>query len=1179
MKRRMEQLINGRFEYEVPKLLFSQEKICVDLKAGENYRGELLIRAEGGHRIKGMVASSNRRVVLGKEKFSGIDISIPYGVDGEGLFEGDFVEASIIVNSNLGEYLIPVEITVRKTQIFTLMGEMVCLDDFAKLAESDYREAFRLFTKDIFVELLKNEDEKYQGLYLAMSQNPVTYQDMEEFLIGAGKKEPVHIQLENEEKKYTYVRSSLKDSVYLNKNNWGYVSLEVEIKGGFLSVEKKNITADDFIGSVCQLEYYIDKDKLGVGKSYGEILIHGVYETVVYRIVVSQSDEFTLSTHLYEKKMQAKLARYYQQYWLGELTPVQWKELSMEVLQQLGDAGCIYQKHRLWESYIYYQLGEIAKAMSAIWAFREVSFTKEQMEEEGAYLLLATLLNVVTDSQRPAVPNRIDTLFRKNPNSLILAEASLELVERGKNSPTKCLCTYEEIFEKGCSSPFLYQMTYDILEKDANYLKKLSPFMIQVLSYAVKHGKMTVELAARIGHLSEYVKGFQKNVYQLLTKCYAYDPEKELLNYICKYIMKGQPRKKEYFKWYAQAVEQELRITRLYEYYIETMPDAYQSVLPQVIRMYFVYNNTLSSRKRAMVYANVIRNKEIDKATYYSYRKAMEKFALESLSDGKINEDYATIYQECFDKLESTEVGEQLANVMFTYRVFCDDAKIRNVIVCHKQLKQEAVYPCKDGVAYIQLFTPDAKIIFEDGNRRRYAVTVDYNLQKLMNANKYMEQCVSLQVSHYGLLLAVCEGKEGIQADNLGCFQQVIQMDVYKEDYIHQVCEHMLEYYAKQETDESLDAYLRKIDYMTFAKVNKVLMVEILIDRAMYEMAFEILKVYGYEGVRPEKLMKLASQMILRTEFVEQEELVYLALHTFNQGFYDEVILTYLSDNFWGSLSQMVAIWERMRGFQMETYELEEEIMILAMFGRVYLPQGHDILRSYVQQGGKKQVIFAYVSMWAFEYFLGDKETSDYIFECLEICMDKKWEIDRICRLALLKRYAQKTELTEKQESYVRIILKECHDAGLRFAFFRKLPQRFTKPYQWDDKQFVEHKLPAKAKVSIHYQIQNADGTITRRKSEPVKNMYQGIFVKEFLLFYSETLTYYLQVEVEKESYQTEEKTLCVDEIAEDGTSKYQLINQMVIGRKLNQNTRTEKAMEQYLANGHLVSKLFRLME
>ena len=101
--------------------------------------------------------------------------------------------------------------------------------------------------------------------------------------------------------------------------------------------------------------------------------------------------------------------------------------------------------------------------------------------------------------------------------------------------------------------------------------------------------------------------------------------------------------------------------------------------------------------------------------------------------EGKISEDYATIYQECIGEIATPALGEALAKVMFSYRVYCDDPKIRSVIVCHGELKEEQSYPCTDGAAYIQLYTPDARILFEDEKRRRYATTVDYNLQKLMD--------------------------------------------------------------------------------------------------------------------------------------------------------------------------------------------------------------------------------------------------------------------------------------------------------------------------------------------------------------------------------------------------------------------------------------------------------------
>ena len=883
---------------------------------------------------------------------------------------------------------------------------------------------------------------------------------------------------------------------------------------------------------------------------------------------------------MYEKKGQAALAGLYEKYLLGEIGQDEWKEDSLKELERLRNLGCYYPKQQLMEAYIYEQTGDLANAKSVLWPLRELKFTQEQMEEEAWYLAMAVKASVATPGQEMTAQTRIENLYRMNPGSYSILRVLMDTSEEYRHAPGRQMYMLEELFDLGCRSPFLYLAAYEKLEKEAGYLKKLSPFMVQVLHYAARHGRLNEELTMRIGHLSEYVKNFQPVIYRLLVKCYEAYPDNDMVDHICKYIMKGQPTKNEYFRWYQLAVEADIRITRLYEYYIETMPQGFQSVLPQVIRMYFVYNNTLSSRKRASVYANVIRNKGVDRTTYQNYRKAMEAFAQEALMEGKISEDYATIYQECIGEIATPALGEALAKVMFSYRVYCDDPKIRSVIVCHGELKEEQSYPCTDGAAYIQLYTPDARILFEDEKRRRYATTVDYNLQKLMDEESYLEPCVTLDVTTPGFLLAVCQndGKKPITLETLGCYQHIVQMPEFQESYRHTICRKILKYYAAHAGDDTLDTYLKKMDLMTFASVDKVLLCEILIQKGMYAMALEIISRYGYEGISAESLMKLTSYLILDYDFVEQEELVYLAQHVFEQGLYNEVILLYLSDNLLGSVEQMALLWERMRGFQLDTYALEEEILLLSMFGRVYLRQGAAMLEQYMAQKGKESVALAYSSFWAYGYFLGQKETDPYIFRCLEQCCERKMEVDRICHLALLKYYASLDTYTEKQEKLADQILEECTENSLRFAFYRKFPARLTKPYQMDDKQFVEVQYPAGARVTIHYRLIRDNDTGESFKSEPMKNMYQGIFVKEFLLFYGETLEYYLTVELPDDTRQTDKKLLTMEESLQEGNTKYQLINQMLAGQKLGRSEQTEKAMEQYLQREHFARKMFPVL-
>ena len=1181
MKRRMEQLINGRFEYEVPALVLSAREISGEVIQGETFRGEFGIGAEDNRRIKGMVMSSSRRVMVGKEKFSGNAVRIPFVVDANGLAAGAVISETITINSNLGEYQLPVRVRVTAEEIHTSLGTVRTLDEFARLAASDYREAFRLYTSRVFPQILAGADSRFDSLYQGMSQNPVTYQHMEEFLIAAGRKEPVHIRLEKDRKDMERVESTLKDSLEILRDSWGYLRIDIQTEGDFLQVEKKVLTDDDFIGSVCSLDFLVVKNRLGKGKKFGRILLKTVYETVVFEVTASRGQDYELNTGKTEKTARLKLARLYEQFGKQQLTRDEWQNRTMEVLDGLKNAGCFLTEHQLYEAFVWRCCENMTRSIAALWPLREVNFTREQMEEEGVYLTLAGLDGILPPQEQEAAFDRVQTLYRMKPNSLVLLLCLFAVDEEYKNSPAKRLYMMEELADLGCSSPFLYLAACRELAGDENQLKRLSPFMVRALNYAAKNGMLTEGLTLRIGHLSEYVKNFEQPVYRLLTGCYEQFPRKDLVNNICKFIMKGQPEKPEYFRWYALAVENDLRITRLYEYYIETMPEGYQQVLPQVIRMYFVYNNTLSSQKRAMVYANVIRNRNQDKGTYHSYRKAMEEFARQSLEKGKISEDYAVIYQDCIEKADTPQAAEQLARVMFTRRLYCDDRKIRRVIVCHRELAREESYPCVDGAAYIRLYTPDARVLFEDEKRRRYAATVDYNLQQLMDPEKYADSCAANQVTDPGFLLYTCGGlqeEKPITVKNLDCFQQAAGTAEFGEEYRHRICRRILEYYADNAGDDTLDGYLRSMDYMAFAKVDKVLLAELMIDRGMYDAAFAVVSGYGCEGIRTESLVKLASRMALQTEFVENEELVYLCLYVFRQGKYDDVILTYLSDNLLGPVEEMAVLWERMQGFSLDTYSLEEEILLLAMYGRVTLPAGAQILKSYVRQRGKEQVILAYLSFWAYEYFLGQKPTDPFIFQCLKLCCQRDLELDIICRLALLKYYSGLPHLDQEQEDLIGRMMEECGERGLRFSFMKNLPGVFAKSWQLDDKQFVEEKLPAGAKVTIHYRI-SGYGRDGQWKNEPMRNMYQGIFVKEFLLFYGEKLRYYLTVEENGESKDTEEKWLSMDEFSSEGGSKYQLLNQMLAGYSLSRDPMLENAMRQYLTRQRLADTMFELID
>ena len=71
-------------------------------------------------------------------------------------------------------------------------------------------------------------------------------------------------------------------------------------------------------------------------------------------------------------------------------------------------------------------------------------------------------------------------------------------------------------------------------------------------------------------------------------------------------------------------------------------------------------------------------------------------------------------------------------------------------------MKEPQIVPVTDQCAYFELFSNDYVILFEDSRGYRYVKSISYRLQRLMDAEKYLDRCISLSpdrpqyiVSHF----------------------------------------------------------------------------------------------------------------------------------------------------------------------------------------------------------------------------------------------------------------------------------------------------------------------------------------------------------------------------------------------------------------------------------------------
>lgn len=1175
LKKKIEQLLSGKFEYEQPQLLFSQEKISIILKAGETRKGELYFGTEDNQKIRGYITSSDRRFVPGFDRFSGTTVCLPYGVDGTGMEQGENIKGWLCFTTNIGEYKLAFEIDAEKEQVKSAAGEIRTMDEFCRIAKEDFREAYRLFTDKSFAFVLREESSSARALYRGMSQQPVTYQHLEEFLVTMGRKEQVSISLKKEGEEFYEVRQSIKEAFAVTRSGWGHLRLDVEVQGEFLEVEKRVITDEDFIGSIYELDYVIRREKLGNGTQYGEIRVKSPYQELVYKVAASRKGRAQVNVRAGEKRERLVLMEDYLSYRCGKKEKNIWIQEGLEKVKQLKEKGFDYPEYQIYEAYLLHLDRRDEAANEILIRYQDKSFTKEDLELAGVFLYVCTLTGLYKEKLQAL--RKIQNFYMQKGDSFWLLWVLQRMDPEVIVSPSKALFMMEEQFERGCKNPVLYIEAWECIKRDMTLLHRLNRFWVQVFLFAGKRGILTEELTMRFAYLSGYEKSYSESMYRALSMgCDAF-PSQDTLEAVCKYIMKGNPRRQEYFKWFSMAVDQGLRLTRLYEYYVETMDTSYQRELPKQLLMYFTYNSsTLGDARKAFIYAGVIANKEKESQTYESYRENMREFAAQKIREGRINENYAVLYQEFLSEPHTGEEARLLAGRMFTNRIYCDDKKIRSVIVRHSQLEREEVYPLVQGVAYPRIYTEDAAILFQDEKQRRYCSTVNYNMKKLMDEREMIDAVLQARVSEPGVLLHYCENNE-ITKENLSVFLKLVGNDAFAKSYRQAVRKKILDYYAGHIHGEDLDDYLRSLDCRAYAAVDKKTLLEILISRRFFPQAMGIIEEFGFEGLDMRDLLKLTSRMILRCDGAEDEELLALSSEVYRSGIYDEVILQYLMQYRFGPVEELISLWKSAGGFEMDTYELEEKILGLLIFTQDYRKEGEAVLEAYVKHSGKERIIGAYLTQVAYGIFVKEYPMSDFIYKCLENAWEKKWPVNRVCRLALLLGLSREKNQDEHIISMEKEILEECMGDGMTFAFFRRMSPELLGPYQLDDKTFVEYHGAPEAKVTLFYAIDTGLGAELEYKREPLHNIYEGIFTKTFTLFYGETLHYYFQVEEGKESRKTQERVLTMSRVEGIPVSKYQLINQILSARRLDKEHEVLSKMMQYRRQERYVKEMFQI--
>lgn len=1181
VRARIGQIAAGRFNGTKPILAFSEETIDLSVIEGRSEAGSFVIESTNQIKICGIVYSTNPRMECLNPHFEGEKVRIRYQFNSKGLTEGDACEGKFVIVCNQIEYSLSFCARITRLYAEASTGAVKSLDDFTRLAASNWDEAYHLFYNRNFLNTIPYDNVYERLTYEGFACARPSGQNMEEFLIGVNKKQPVSISVDKSEEIFMASKEPQSGCFTITKDNWGYTEIRLRTDCEFIKLSKPVLTLDDFIGKTYLYEYIIDASAMHAGRNFGRIYIDGVYQSFTIDITAGvRDDDGSISDIAVTKDIKecmVGIMELYTSFRLKRIVTGVWANETISILNHL---------HALMPDEHMYELMKAQafiinrQRQEAKWILDDFKHSNPDKKAPiwGYYLYLMTLLER-EPSYVDNMTHEVELIFYENPDSVLLFWVLLFLRDQYFDDSAGKLKDIKYWVLRGCSSPYLYIEAYYLISQDPYLIKELSVFELRILSWAVKEKALTKELAGAIFEAVDLAGGFDNRVYELLTAAYEICPEAEYVGIICSYLIKGHKNDTCFHKWFELGIENKLRLTGLYESYLLTMDDRQISPVPKIIQMYFSFDNKLPYRKLAVLYNNIIAAKETEPEVYHKYRKAMGRFAMDQAQLRHIDDNLAVLYE---DMLELGFINEELSaafsDIIYTHKLIVFDKRIVRAIIYQNEMKEPQIVPVTDQCAYFELFSNDYVILFEDSRGYRYVKSISYRLQRLMDAEKYLDRCISLSpdrpqyiVSHFKHVRDYSD----FTKDDLKLFKPVFYSESFSDSYKAVMGYRILKYCQLHDYEDYVRPFLQSINFDTLQKDARKYLIDMLVSNRLYEKAYDMAMEYGIDMLAAASKVVLCENA-LKVQHVDDDFMVQLAISAFKTGKYSDLVLKYLCENYTGPTDELINLWHAADKFSISSMKLDERILEQGIYTQIEPEKISDIFMEYYKRAGNEKLILAYISLVAHGYLHSGGCKADFIFDIIEKRFIGNRTLNDACQLALLKHFAEKTDITQAELEIEDTLLKYYIYNNMYFDFFARLDYRLLEKYFIYDKAFLQYESTPGTHVVLHYS-RDEDGE--EFNSEDMVEMYDGIYVKTFVIFFGELIRYYITEEHDNSIEVKESNRLTCNNIPGDNDhSRYNLINEMIISDTLSDETTLKSNIDEYKRLDAATKQLFKLI-
>lgn len=741
--------------------------------------------------------------------------------------------------------------------------------------------------------------------------------------------------------------------------------------------------------------------------------------------------------------------------------------------------------------------------------------------------------------------------------------------------------TIKKYFKQGLNSPLYYFEACDILNRNQDLLKELGPFELLLLNWGYRYQYLSMEVIDRFAHLSIREKNYEPRVFHLLEKFYEKDPKLEYLTAICSLIIKGNHMQAKFHQYIKKGVESNLKIIGIQEYYIRTLNLEEFDILPQELLQYFLHSGSLSGEERAYYYTNLVVNRIYYGDLYETYLPKIDTFIAECVKKGKITSFLEILYRERLASIELTaEIAYALPNLLFKKKIECQNPAMDGVIVHHMEEQKGAYYELKNGVAYVDVYTPHELILFADKDRQRY-LNCDYTITSVFDVQPYIDRM--LQFSHRNpklQLYVYCKAvKEHLEHEKyMAVAKELIQEDMITSEFRIKVLQQLIGFYSGSSDGEMLDEYLRQIDLELLSGKDRVAIITLLIKRQLYTQAANAISRYGFGTMEPGVLMNLG-QYLIRNDQIETRELAVNACElAFEQGRYDSATLDYLAKYYVAAVKTLLPIWNAAQELQLDTLELEDNIIALALFSE-NIRDVYPVFQSFVEKNESGILAEAYLQYASYQYMIGKQMLPDGFFDRLYRAIRQNMAKGPFARMALLNYYSKRVHsLDEDQIKMAKRLLDICIHENMVLPYFHDFHPVIPLPAEVLMKTVVAYYSDEDQDVKLHYNIAANNKVEDTFAGEYMREILPGIYTREFMLFSDEHLFYYITQDNITKVDVTEISGVAVSQKNKGVETRFEMLNQLLDSYDNGNVDETQQLAEKYMEQMYLIEQQIKIL-